>query len=964
MNLRSTVLALLISGACAASAQPLVSPYNFSFPDDITIESPLSPKLGEAAGSKGRVGMKDGHFVFSDGTRLRLWGTTIQWSGAFPDSMQSIKMATRLRQLGFNAVRLNTIDISWWEGGSIFATDTKTTALSTVQMKKLDWFIYQLKQNGVYVVLPITSIFQPRVDDGVRQPDSVGWGSKIPLFFDAQLQRVVRRYAKLLLEHVNPYTGTAYKDEHAIAYLVATDENSLMNNWMYSQDVVRPNRQGGTSYVGSQHLRTMDSVFHAYLRSLGYASTSDVQRAWSTTVADTSNMLRNGGFEDPFSAAWALAVGTQQGAQALMQNSDADKVEGTTALRVRIGKLATPSNQYTIQLYQNLPMVKRLHKYKLSFYAKTSTQRGSRNISLYLYNNGYPYNSYGLSQTVGLTSTWKRFEYIFTGTSTDSTSGALAMQMGADSGDVYLDDVRLQEMPYVGLQPGESLENRTIRRDQIWADQTSPTRAKDQAGFMYTSMREYFRSIRKLIRDTLKSDVLIAPSTVTVSYMEQAAAEELDIQAMSDYQGNARSILVNPNGGTVPYYSQARIAGKPFVINFTAIQFPRYYQNEVATYLPAYAALQDWDGVFMSSFTDRPIAGAMSIDSNMVWEIVNKSGVLSLMPSASAAFRNGVVKTSDKVTMIELTSEALTYPRIHSPALYSLSTPVDGRLPLFRRVETALKPAATESLLPHREVSALAADMIDIRALDAENEQIFWNAQDGVLQVITPQFISLTGVLNGQVVQMPGVLIEQTTNTPHTAITLASTSSAPILEASTSMLTIATRQLNTGATWNAGNTELAQWGKGPVQMEGVTVRISLTAATDSMIVRPLGPDGAPTADVIKPTRSTSGRFTFTVNTQQYKTPWYRIELLHATGVDEERSASITCAPNPAEDHLTVRWGDDLAPTTLVVSTMQGSIIHTQAVGEGGKDAVIDTSMFPAGIYLVRAGTSVLRFVKQ
>ncbi|CAN5523760.1 hypothetical protein BH10BAC6_BH10BAC6_14200 [soil metagenome] len=963
MMLRYVVVLVLLC-ATHAMAQPLLSPYEFSLPDGLNIATPLSIPLGEVAGSKGRVGVKDGHLAFKDGTRLRLFGTCIQWSGVFPDSMQAMRIATRLRQLGFNAVRMNTFDISFWNGGSVLEPGTSTTGLSVAQMQKFDWFIYQLKQNGIYLVWPMIGVYSPRVDDGVQQPDSVGWAARVLVYFDKKVQQLVRNNMKMLLTHVNAYTGTAYKDEHAIAYFVVTDENSLMNNWMYSQDVVRPNRQGGTPSLGSQHLRTMDSLFHVYLRSLGYASSSDVQRAWSTTVADTSNSLRNGGFEDPFSAAWALAVATQQGAQALMQNSDADKVEGTTALRVRIGKLATPLYGYSIQLYQNLPMVRRLHKYKLSFFAKTTTQRGNRSMQLYLYNNGYPYNDYGLSQSVDLTSAWKRFEYNFTSTSTDSTSGALALQMGNDSGDVFLDDVRLQEMPYGGLQSGESLENRTIRRDQLWANQTSPTRAKDQAGFMFTSMRDFYHSMKLLFRDTLKCDVLIAPSTLTVSYMEQAAAEELDIQCMSEYQNSSQSILRNPNGGSVPAHSQARIAGKPFIVNFAAIQYPRYYQNELATYLPAYAALQDWDGVFMSSFTDRPTSGAASIDSNMVWEIMNKPGVLSLMPSASAAFRNGIVKTTDKVITIDLTSEAITYPRIHSPALYSLSTPIDGRMPLFRRVETSMKPAATESLLPHREISALAADMIDIRALDAENEQIFLNAQDGILQVITPRFVSLSGNLNGQVLQLPSMLVEQTSNTQHTVVTLASTSDAPITEAATTMLTVATRQLNKDATWNANNTELNAWGKGPIMMEGVTVRISITASSDSMIVRPLGADGAPTADVIKPTRSVSGRYSFTVNTQQYKTPWYRIELLSASGVDGESTTSASCAPNPASDHVTIRWNEFSTAQTITICDILGATVLVQGIQEGGRDAVINTSMLAPGTYIVRLGNETLRFTKQ
>lgn len=966
MSVRS-VLAILI--ACVAAyvgmAQPLVSPYPFAFPDGASITLPVQQQV-EEAGKRGRIGVQNGHLVFSSGERIRLFGTTIQWSGTFPDSTMAMKMATRLRELGFNAVRFNTYDISWWGGGSIFADGTSTTALNPAQMRKFDWFIYQLKKNGIYVVLPMIGVFQPRADDGVRGYDSVGWGSRIPIFFNAALQRVVRNNVRMLLTHVNPFTNTAYKDETAIAYFVVTDENSLMNNWMYSKDVIRGNQYGSVN-MGSQHIRMMDSLFNAYLRSLGYANTAAVQRAWSTTVADTSNIVRNGGFEDPFSGAWALAVATNEGAQALIQNSDADKVEGSTAMRIRIGKLPTPANAYMIQLYQNLPMVKRMHRYRISFYAKTTTQRNARNIGLYLYNNGYPYNSYGLSQTVALTSSWKRYEYTFTGTSTDSTSGALALQMGSDSGDVYLDDVRLQEVPYGGLEAGESLENNTIKRDPIWTDQSSPMRAKDQAGFMLKSMKDLFHSMKLLIRDTLKCTALIAPSTITVSYMEQAAAEELDVQCHSEYQGGARTILSNPNGGTLPSHSQARIAGKPFILNWIAVQFPRSYQNEVATYLPAYAGLQDWDGVFVSSFTDRPTSGATTIDSNMVWEIMNKPGVLSLLPSASRAFRSGAVSTSDKVVEISETTEALTYPRIHAPQLYSLSTFTDGRLPVFRRVETLLPPASTESLLPHREVSALAADMVDIRALDAENGQIFWNAQDAVLKVITPTYMSLSGVLNGQVIQVPNFLIEQTSTTPHTVISIASATDAPITEASKSLLTIATRQLNADATWKADNSDLATWGKGPISMEGVTVRFSISASADSMIVRPLSASGEPMTDVIRAARSGTGKFTFTINTQQYKTPWYQLELVRAaTDVPEDGAlaGSLSIAPNPVTDHCTIRWNGAQRSVQCVVTDMVGSTVLVHAIPMGSTDTVIDTSGLPAGTYLIRCGTQTLRMTKM
>ena len=184
-------LALMI--LTGAGAQPLVSPFAFSIDENVKLDNSLVAVPFEKAGVRGRVKLTtDGHLGFADGSRLRIVGTNLQWSGQWPDSTNAVSMAQRFRALGINCVRFNTFDVSGWAGGSIFADGPTTTGggLSIDQMKKFDWFTHQLRENGVYYVFTFHSVWLPRVGDGVRQPDSLGWGARVPLLFDAAVQKI------------------------------------------------------------------------------------------------------------------------------------------------------------------------------------------------------------------------------------------------------------------------------------------------------------------------------------------------------------------------------------------------------------------------------------------------------------------------------------------------------------------------------------------------------------------------------------------------------------------------------------------------------------------------------------------------------------------------------------------------------------------------------------------------------
>lgn len=957
-NISLVALCLVICGV-ASVGQTLQQPYPFAITDRTKLDTGLVAAPREAAGSRGRVVLSaDGHLGFADGSRLRIAGTNLQWSALWPDSAQAISMAARFQALGINCVNLSTFDITWWAGGSILADGPTTlgNGLSASQMKKLDWFLHQLRQHGVYYVFTFHSAWQPRSGDGVRQPDSLGWGSRMPLIFDPVVQQQHRGIMRLLLSHVNPHTGLAYKDDPALAYVVAAEDASLIAYWLYSGDIVRPN---GTNTVntGTQHLALVDSLWHGWLRtSKGYTTDAAIENAWKVVPPSTDNLLRNPGFEDPFSSAWQLSVNTNQGAQAILQLSDADKVEGTSSARVRIGTLDEGRIAYGIFLYQRLSQLRRLGRYTVSFYAKTTKQRGTRTAQAYVYNGTFPYDWYGLNETFTLSSDWKKYTFTFASRASDETTANFALFMGSDSGDVFVDDVQLREVPMPGLANGERLTTGTIRRSLVNDASVSPARMRDNSQFYHEQLTAFYARVHAFVRDTLRSTVLLCPSRRITSYWELTAAPQYDVYGASDWRNTPASMLTEPYGGTVYAAAQVRPKGKAFVMHHTSIAHPRPYATDLTMLFPAYAGVQDWDGVFFSSWSDNAVAGSDKIDSNSYWHIYDKPQILALLPIASALVRTGAVAPTAKELLIDNTREVIDQPSLHITNAFSLSMSADGRIPLFRRTAMNLPFAATESVLPHRDISALS-DQVDVSALDAENEQVFWNAADATFRVVSPRVVMVGGGGVGRIATLPSMIIEQTTAGSPPVVGVASLTSEPITSSPRSLLVVSTRALNTGTVFDEsnGNGTFTTWGKAPLLMEGVGMRMSITAPLfDTLRIQPLNASGVAqgAATIVEPRNG--GRFTFSVQPNVAQTPWYRLEFSRATTSvnDDAVSASLRIAPQPSTDGQ-LHIGASEHVVAIDVLDINGAIVRERVTV---MPDVLSVSIgdLASGVYIVRA----------
>jgi len=929
----------------AVFAQPLLNPFTFHLGGGTAIDTGVTSMQAQHAAVRGRVVLSDeGHLEYADGTRCRLFGTSLQWSACFPTKETADVLAAKFRALGYNAVRFTYMDNIWFPQASIIGVGESTDALSEEGMQRLDYFVSVLEQNGIHPLFVMFGAWQPKPGDGIQ--DTLGWGARTPMMLDPRVQDIQRKLLRRFLEHVNPHTGLAYKDDPAIPFITVGEDLSFSAFWMYSKDIDLSN--DGNRNVGLSQLARYDALWNDWLKKK-YPSTEALRQAWRVVAQSGANLLQNPGFEDPFSSAWSLQTDVGAGVQALSQYSEVDKTEGQASMRVRINKLAPQLQTYQIILAQGTPDVRKGQYYRLRFSARTTPERGSRSMTIALMAASFPFDNSGLAVEPRLTASWQQFEYAFLAQPTDETKTGLLFLMGADSGDVFLDNVSLIATGHPGLVADEDLAVGNIRRAPY---QSSPpaARMRDQMAFYEERLHSLFGGVRSMIRDTLKSDVLLCPSTRSFSFFDHHVARDYEVASTSDLAGTNDPLLTNQYGSNVGSVSQFRRTKRAFVLQQAGIAFPNPAQTEMASVWPTYACVQDWDGVINGLHSSQALIPTARIDSNALQlELETKPHILALMPWASSVMRQALVATPNRSIVIEVGKDVLESPRPRLQNPYNLSIGTDARMALVRPVSVAMELADIESFQPHREISFLV-DNVDIRALDAENGQAFWNAQEGRLRVVTPRAIAVSGPLRGEIFSLDGVQIEQTGMVGHATVAMHSLDTTRIGLGGPMLLTIASRAMNQGATFN-GNV-LNAIGNGPLQMEGNAVRVTLPLLSDVESVRayPLRIDGQPRGPFVSAVKRSNGRFALELNTAEQQSPWYRIEYISATSsvLDE---TPVEGARIAYLGETLVVQGTDVFEVTL--TDLRGSVV-ARMNGEGRLE--YNTSGLNIGVYAVIATT--------
>ena len=183
------------------------------------------------AGKHGFLTAQGDKFVFEDGTEQRFWGTNFNSGANFPEHSHSEKVACRLASMGINMVRLHQIDAEWSTPNIFRFTKgplcDNTRSLDPQSMERLDYLIYCLKQQGIYIYVDMLCYRKFKTGDGAENVLNLPEAGKPHSNYARRLIELQKELNRLLWEHYNPYTKLCYKDEPAIALAEITNENDL-----------------------------------------------------------------------------------------------------------------------------------------------------------------------------------------------------------------------------------------------------------------------------------------------------------------------------------------------------------------------------------------------------------------------------------------------------------------------------------------------------------------------------------------------------------------------------------------------------------------------------------------------------------------------------------------------------------------------------------------------------------------
>lgn len=154
------------------------------------------------------------------GRSQRFCGVNLCGEANYPENPEkAVRLAERLARLGYNAIRVHHHDdcCAHYVGGHL--------ELIPEMMDRLDRFLAECFRRGIYAT---TDLYVSRKirwrDIGVDRDGDI----KHPKLWQITTERGWddwSAFARLFMEHVNPYTGRAYKDEPAMPFVCIKNES-------------------------------------------------------------------------------------------------------------------------------------------------------------------------------------------------------------------------------------------------------------------------------------------------------------------------------------------------------------------------------------------------------------------------------------------------------------------------------------------------------------------------------------------------------------------------------------------------------------------------------------------------------------------------------------------------------------------------------------------------------------------
>jgi len=188
--------------------------------DDVEPAPWLTPAVHDApAGKHGFVQARDGHLYFANGQRAKFWGVCLCGRAAFPTHEQADVIAARLAKWSINIVRLHALEVQIFDPEADHTRD-----LDPEMLDRLDYFMAQLIEHGIYIFMDWRTAWRTRKGDALAPRWLYHWAMLDERFVDLN-----QNYARKLYLHTNRYTSRRIIDEPAVVVFEIVNEKDIFS---------------------------------------------------------------------------------------------------------------------------------------------------------------------------------------------------------------------------------------------------------------------------------------------------------------------------------------------------------------------------------------------------------------------------------------------------------------------------------------------------------------------------------------------------------------------------------------------------------------------------------------------------------------------------------------------------------------------------------------------------------------
>ena len=827
-------------------------------PMDNPKASPVDLSFLNTPGTQGRISIRDGRFVDPQGNRVRFLGTNVTFSACFPEKEHATAIARRLAQLGFNVVRFHHMDARdiWLPGQK---------ELDPAKLDRLDWFIHQLKRNGIYTNI---NLHVSRTYPGLREldlPRAYRYGKVLDKFHDPYIE-LQEKYATDLLVRTNPYTGLSLAHDPAIAFVELNNENTMLRlSPGEARALVEPFRSPLLAKWRGWLTRT-------------YQSLEAVTAAWNEGVVPLGGeLLRNHDFAQGLEH-WILE-GRKPG---VCDFAVAGEDGGSQAIRVTMQEEGKVSWAY--QLHQLDVPVANGTGYTVRFRARSDP---ARDVSVGLRFAKAPWTFVSGRRSFRLMPKWQDVVLpVQVQGVVEDIPVRLSVNMGAAVGMV--------EVTSPSLRPGRELfhpgDARSLAELDFPGAGWPPAAVRSFRRFLVDTERAYVKRLRRHLTAKLGVESLVVDTQASYGgywglLREATLCGSIDMHAYwqhprfpgkpwdgANWNIPNTSMVAAADGGTLARLAHYRLRGMPYTVSEYNHPAPNDHAAELFPMVSAFAAHQDWDGVYQFCYgnrTENLTVGKIS----SYFSLAQHSAQLVFAPIAALVFRRGAVPPGPGPVRVGLPVEhmgkdlATAWP---GPRNWLPTDVLPLRAVLGNRYEVEFTDVGSEPVVPQLPSAPDGAAQI-------ATSHIIWQASGDAprFTVTAPAVRCAVGWIAGEDVELGDVRLK--VDMPAgtwVCAALASVDSRPIVESAKLVLSLATRVENSNMGWDEERKTVGRkWGSAPVVAQGVPAEIILPgrSAPRAWALDTRGEKSSP----VSVSRTDDG-WRLAVG-PQYKTLWYVIE---------------------------------------------------------------------------------------